>query len=314
MPDNLNYNELTAEEKEYLVSQAMDSNEGRMALASSMANPIRFELDYYAIGRKLLVVDPLPQGVDPIYDKDIKIPAYVVGKRGQSPDAIQEGERFTVPTFEITVYPQARYSQIKARRYNLVDRIQTRARLDLAAIEDRNIFNTINAAAVGGINPVTTVATALNKTSIITAMAEIGKWDLRPFKMLMNYSEYSDLLRFSVISGELDLIKQYEIIETGLLGHYMGLEILVSKMVPRGQVYILAEPEYVGVMPIRQDLNIIPADKPEKLRIGFVVFEEVGMAVVNGRSVARISVTGKASYTNWFLADTSGEAVYGPNG
>ena len=308
MVDNVNTQDLTPEEKDYLIQQALQSGEGRMALASAMANPIRFELDYYAIGRKLLVVDPLPQGVYPIYDKDIKIPCYIVGKRGQVPDRIVEGERVTIPTWELTCYPQARFSQIKARRFNLVDRIQTRARLDLSAIEDQNIFNAIGAAAVSGTNPQTTVANTLTKAAIITGMAEVGKWDLRPFKLLMNYSEYTDLLRFG--QNDLDLIHQHEIIETGLLGRYMGLEILVSKMVTRGTVTILAEPEYVGVLPIRQDVNVIPADKPSKLRIGFVVYEELGMGVLNPRSVARINVTGKSSYVPWNLANTFGDAVY----
>jgi hypothetical protein len=309
---NNDYSNLTPDEKDYLIQEALSTDEGRIALASSMANPIRFELDYYAVGRKLLVVDPLPQGVYPIYDKDIKIPAFVVGKRGQVPDRVVEGERFTVPTWELVSYPQARFSQIKARRFNLVDRIQTRARLDLAAIEDQNIFNAIEAGSVSGTNPVTTVANTLTKGSIITGMSEVGKFDLRPFKLLMNYSEYADILRFG--QDDLDLIHQHEIIETGLIGRYMGLEILVSKMVPRGNVYVLAEPEYLGVMPIRQDINVIPADKPEKLRIGFVVYEEIGVSVVNARAVAKINVTGKASYTPWNLDDsTIGEATYHPN-
>lgn len=312
--DNLNYQQLTPEEREYLVNEAFASQEGRMALASSMANPIRYEMDYYAIGRKLLVVDPLPQGVDPIYDKDIRLPAYVVGKRGQAPDTIVEGERFTLPTFDIVVYPQARDSEIKARRYNLVDRIQTRARLDLSAIEDRNIINAVNGASVA-INPATIAGANLTKNAILAAMSEVGKWDLRPFKLLMNYSEYTDLLRFSVISGELDLVKQYEIIETGLMGRYMGLEILVSKMVTRGLVYLMAEPEYLGVMPIRKDVTVVPADKPEKLRIGYVVSENIGVGIVNARACARISVTGKLAYTPWNLQTAiPSESVYGPNG
>ncbi|MFW9879742.1 MAG: hypothetical protein ACFFG0_42245, partial [Candidatus Thorarchaeota archaeon] len=48
--------------------------------------------------------------------------------------------------------------------------------------------------------------------------------------------------------------------------------ILVSKMVPRGTVYLLAEPEFLGVMPIRQDVNVIPADKPSRLRLGWVEY------------------------------------------
>ncbi len=306
-----NYTDLTPEEKEYLIQQAMTNTEGRQALASSMANPIRFELDYYSIGRKLIVVDPLPQGVLPVYDKDIKIPSVVVGKRGQSPDVVVEGERLTVPTFEIVIYPQARFSETKVRRYNLIDRIQSRARMDLTAIEDKNILSAIDrASTLSGLNPVTTIASKLTKDAILTATGEVGKWDLRPFKMVMNYSEYVDLLRFG--RDDLDIISQVEIKETGLLAKYMGLDILVSKMVPRGSVYVVAEPEYVGILPIRQDLNVIPADKPEKLRLGFVVYEEIGAAIVNARSVSKVAVTGKASYTPWFLADTNGEPIYTP--
>ncbi len=312
--DNLNYTQLTPEEKEYIVAEAFNSKEGMTVLASSMANPIRYEMDYYAIGRKLLVVDPLPQGVDPIYDKDIRIPATIIGKRGQAPDTIVEGERFTLPTFDIVVYPQARYNEIKTRRYNLVDRIQTRARLDLTAIEDQNIFNAINFAAVSGVNPVTLSGTALTKTAITRAMGEIGKWDLRPSKILMNYSEYVDLINLNGLT-DLDPVHQHEIIETGLIARFMGLDILVSKMIPRGSIFVLAEQEYVGVMPIRQDINVIPADKPEKLRIGFVIYENIGIGIVNPRAVARITVSGRLAYTPWNLQTAiPSEAQYGPFG
>ena len=47
MSDNTNTTDLTPAEREYLIQQALSSEEGRMALASSMANPIRYELDYW---------------------------------------------------------------------------------------------------------------------------------------------------------------------------------------------------------------------------------------------------------------------------
>ena len=99
----------------------------RSALAAAMANPIRVSLDYQGIGRKLLVVDPLPQGSLPVYDKDVDAKAFVISKRGQVPDQIIEGERVLVPTFEIVSYPQVRFSQIKERRFNVIDRAQMRA-------------------------------------------------------------------------------------------------------------------------------------------------------------------------------------------
>lgn len=64
---------LTNEQREFLIAKALETPQGREALAQAMANPIRTSLDYQGIGRKLLVVDPLPQGALPVYDKDVGI-------------------------------------------------------------------------------------------------------------------------------------------------------------------------------------------------------------------------------------------------
>ena len=95
----------------------------RQALAAAMVNTIRTSLDYQGLGRKLLVVDPLPQGALPVYDKDVDAKAYVISKRGLVPEQIIEGERVMVPTWEIAAYPTVRFSQIKERRFNVIDRV-----------------------------------------------------------------------------------------------------------------------------------------------------------------------------------------------
>lgn len=120
-------NALTSEQKEYLIAKALESPQGREALAQVMSNPIRTSLDYQGIGRKLFVVDPLPQGALPIYDKDVDAKAFVLSKRGAVPDQIIEGDRIQIPTFEIASYPQVRFSQVKERRFNIIDRAQQRA-------------------------------------------------------------------------------------------------------------------------------------------------------------------------------------------
>ena len=62
----------------------------------------RTSLDYQGIGRKILVVDPLPQGALPVYDKDVDARAFVLSKRGAAPDQLIEGDRIQVPTFGAT--------------------------------------------------------------------------------------------------------------------------------------------------------------------------------------------------------------------
>lgn len=61
---------LTSQEKEVVISEIMNSQEDRDALAASMVEPIRRNLDWQGIGRKLLMVDELPQGVLARYKRD----------------------------------------------------------------------------------------------------------------------------------------------------------------------------------------------------------------------------------------------------
>lgn len=41
-------------------------------------------------------------------------------------------------------------------------------------------------------------------------------------------------------------------------------------------------------LPLREDITVLPADNHNKLRLGWVVFEETGMAVVNNYAVDKI--------------------------
>ena len=47
------------EQRDELISRAIMTHEGKLALAQAMANPIRRNLDYHGIARRALVVDPL---------------------------------------------------------------------------------------------------------------------------------------------------------------------------------------------------------------------------------------------------------------
>ena len=49
--------------------------------------------------------------------------------------------------------------------------------------------------------------------------------------------------------------------------------------------------DYVGAFPIRQDITVLPADDPKKLRLGWVIYEEIGIVVINDYACAKITVT-----------------------
>jgi len=279
---------MTDKDKEFLIAQAMETQEGRVALAQAMANPIRTSLDYQGVGRKLLVIDPLPAGTLPVYDKDVDAKAYVVSKRGQVPDQLIEGDRIQVPTWEIVSNPSVRFSQIKERRFNVIDRAQTRAKADIMAVEDENVFSAINQACTAGVNNITIATGGLTRDALKTAFSEIEKNDLVVTKLVMNAKTFADIRAWG--QNEFDPVTQHEVLQTGLFGRIWTAEIILSKKVPMDTVYCLADPEFVGVMPIRQDIQVIPADDPQKLRTGWVVYEEIGIAVVNDMGVSKITI------------------------
>ena len=279
--------EMTQEQKTTLIAQALETEEGRSALASAMANPIRTSLDYQGIARRLLVVDPLPQGALPVYDRDVDAKAFTISKRGAAPDQLIEGERILVPTMEIVAYPQVQYTQIKERRFNIIDRAQQRAKSDIMAVEDENVFALVDAASQA-VNAVTISKGSLTRDALTAAFGEIEQHDLPVTRVVMNAQAFKDIRKWGI--NEVDPVTQHEVLQTGLFGHIWTAEIIISKKVPRDTVYVLADPEFVGVMPIRQDIQVIPADIPSKLRCGWIVYEEVGFTVVNAQSVAKITI------------------------
>jgi hypothetical protein len=284
---------LSAEMKDNLVAQAIQTNEGKVALAQSMANPIRRNLDYHGIARRALVVDALQQGAIPVYDRDIDVVATVISSNGTGPESRVFGDRIFVPTFELFSNPTVRISEARRRRFNVIDRAVQKARQELMAQEDANVFGAIDAAA-SVENTVQDVADAgMLKRDLVELKAQVDRWDLVTTKFFMNINEFTDILKWGagggqgVGGGEVDPVSQREILQTGLYAHIWGADIMVSKVVPPGTVYGLADPEFVGVMPIRQDIEVLPADEPKQVKLGWVVTEEIGIAIVNPRGVSK---------------------------
>lgn len=80
--------------RETAISSALTTDEGRVALAVAMVEPIRRQLDYAGIGRRLLTVDPLPQDALAHYGM-IKNPTKKVTKKRQwIADSVQYGLRW----------------------------------------------------------------------------------------------------------------------------------------------------------------------------------------------------------------------------
>ena len=237
------------------------------------------------------MVDPLPTGALPVYDRDIDVTAVVISSNGTGPESRVFGDRVTVPEFEIYSNPTVRIAEVKRRRFNVIDRAVQKARQEIMAQEDANVFAAIDAAA-SVENTLQDIADlGLLKRDLVELKVQVDRWDLLTTKFFMNISEYTDILNWAsgggtVGGGEIDPVTQREILQTGIRGQIWGADILVSKIVPPGTVYACADPEFVGVLPERQVCEVMPADEPRRLSLGWVVSEIIGIGIVNARGVS----------------------------
>ena len=294
---------LNEEQRDEMIKQALMTQDGKIALGQAMANPIRRNLDYQGVARKALVIDPLPQGALPVYDRDIDVAAVVVSSNGTAPESRVFGDRVTIPEFEVVANPTVRIAEVKRRRFNVIDRAQQKARQEIQAQEDSNVFSALDFAGdntLGGENTVQvlddgTTTTELAKQGLLNLKRQIDRWDLVTAKYFLNINEFTDILNWESAgaagASQVDPVTHREILQTGLYGSIFGADIIVSKIVPNGKGFACADPEFVGVMPVRQDIEVFPADEPKQLKLGWVVSEIIGIGIVNPRGVATGNVT-----------------------
>jgi hypothetical protein len=91
-----------------IIQQYLGSAGGRTQLAATLANPLRQRMDYQGISRRTFMVEQLPDGALPIYDRDLGVADIVTAHVGDIhdpeyfllPDWVREGDwaQFHHPT------------------------------------------------------------------------------------------------------------------------------------------------------------------------------------------------------------------------
>ena len=205
----------------------------------------------------------------------------MIGEEGQNIIAVTKPKRVMFPLFEVASNPEIPLTEIKQRRYDLIERSVDLARAEIQAEEDRKVFAVMDAVAGDANNPNPTIEITGNLTSnaLADAFANISRNDIRVANVFMNAKDYSDLLKWD--RDTLDTETQGVLLKTGLMATLWGAKIIVSRIVPEGTVYVCGEPEFFGRIPVRTELTVLSADNPKERMVGFSVFEQLGIGLYN---------------------------------
>jgi hypothetical protein len=298
-----------------MLGQLLKTAGGRQKLAASLGPSLRRRRDYMSIARKALMVETLPDGALPIYDKEFDtaaqtvgstpggsfVEAFVVGEEGGDIVRVTKPKRVTVPTFEIVSNPRSPITQIKERRFDLVARSLNLAKAEVGAAEDGYVFTLFDAVATAAnnghtnvdpvYNPDIAIAAPIDINSMADGFGQVQRHDLSVAFCFFNPRDYTDLLKWT--QQNIDRETQRKLLKTGVMGYLWGATLLQSRKVGYGCVYILADAEFLGVIPERIPLTVMSADRPDLRQIGFSIFENLGFLVFNPSGVQRLTVNGR---------------------
>ncbi len=220
-------------------------------------NHIRRRVEFDSKIRRLLVIDPLPPEARPIYDMDRPL----VGKG-----------KILVPT-------TTQHFHIESKNkdgYSIATRLSRLTQKAYHAIMQREdaIMAELLEACVR--NPATESNKPVNLSEFITcpfpvAVKQMSEsyWKSRPnedpqdgaglCKIVVNYRDYVEIFlkMADQIKEHPELLADNYNWYDASSGRVYGWDVITNTHVPRGRIYGLPEPEYLGVIPIEHDIRVV---------------------------------------------------------
>jgi len=302
----------TPEERQRIVESVFAADEQeRLRFGAEMIPLILDRLDYEGFIRQVFRTHQLAQGQINSYEKDVNVTALVIHEDGQTIESVVKGNRIFPPEFLVTAMPKITISEIATRQYDIVDRTHDKTTFQIMLTEDRNGLRELYQSATLE-NSLINVTSTISKSVLETLQYEVERHRLLVDKFIMNRAELGDLKK-NINAIDYDPITSRDLLLTGIFGSIWGVNIYVTAgvdeagienvSVPEGMIFAVTEGRYLGAMPIRVDLTVLPADQfifgaPQ---YGWLFVEQISQVVVNPRSVA-CAVKSSATVPQWMSA------------
>lgn len=299
----------TPEQKQQIVESVFAADEAeRLRFGAEMIPLILDRLDYEGFIRQVFRTHQLAQGQINSYEKDVNVTALVIQEDGQTIESVVKGNRIFPPEFMITAMPKITISEIATRQYDIVDRTHDKTTFQIMLKEDRNGLRELYQASTLE-NSLINVTSTISKSVLETLQFEVERHRLLVDKFIMNRAELGDLKK-NINAIDYDPITSRDLLLTGIFGSIWGVNIFVtagvdeagieSVSVPEGMIFAVTDSRYIGAMPIRVDLTVLPADafifgQPS---YGWLFVEQLAQVIINPRAVA-CAVKSSATVPTW---------------
>lgn len=305
---------LTKQEKQQRLATILaDKASGMHRLGQGMIGPIQIRLRYEGIVRNVLLEDTLERGPLMPYDiLDDLGKAYILNATDSEVKLqVFEGKQAFPNLFRIAAFPRIRKEDLYYLRVNAVEYAQDESRQAIQKQEDYKLILLLEGAIgdygnagqvpVGGIqtgisagpgghtNEKTVLVGASNPLEPVdfySAVSMVEIEQLEASRVLAHPQDIRDLYTWDInVTGWSFKDKVFAGEKITSFGEF---QVQKSVIVPQGEVFLTADPEYVGVFPVMYSLDVEENHLVEQFYKGWVMDELVGMLILNARGLARV--------------------------
>ncbi len=297
-----------------------DKSSAMRRIGQGMVGPIQIRLRYEGIVRNVLVEDTLERGPLMPYDiLDDLGRAYVLNSTDSEVKITPfEGKQAFPQLFRIASFPRVRKEDLYYLRVNAVEYAQDETRQAIQKQEDARLVLLLEQAVVNlgsirsaGITPgasptggravgnaagpaaapfeqtvLVGAGNALEPSDFYNAVTQVEINQLEARRVLAHPADIRDLYNWDLnVTG---FRFKDEVFSGGRITSFGEFQIQRSIIVPQGEVFLTAEPEFVGVFPVMYSLDVEENHQVEQFYKGWVMDELVGMLVLNPRGISRI--------------------------
>lgn len=265
-------------DKDEVPATPMGSSEGYMI---DICEP------YEPVGRKLLL--PIGRGVneyEPVR-RSVATKPYVIPKRGSVPyhyldkdvvpDMFVEGEDLVIPVFEIATHPMWHLRDGLDREEEIIQR----AKDSVMRQEDAEIFKVISNAVPAAHS--LCVVDAVEPGNLEVACRLIWEHEVKVETVACHPTKLPHVNDW--VKAEREKAESWPNEQS-----IEDVQILSSTMCPADTVFVLGPADMVGRVRVWIDLNVLPADELKKMRYGRLVWESIGLCVVNDYCTSKIII------------------------
>jgi len=341
---------LSSEQKQSRIDAILADKQNAMRrIGQGMIGPIQIRLRYEGITRNVLVEDTLERG--PLMPYDILDDLGLAYALNQTDSEVKitpfEGKQAFPQLFRIAIYPRIKKEDLYYLRVNIVEYAQDESRQGIQKQEDSRLIvllenaivnlgairgntvgasNTVGAGQTGGlatgiaagpagaVNEQTVVigaGTALEPTDFYNAVAMVEINQLEANRVVLHPVDCRDLYTWDInVTG---FRFKDEVFAGGKITTFGEFQIQKSIIVPQGEIFLTADPQFVGVFPVMYSLDVEENHQVEAFYKGWVLDEMVGLLVLNARGLARILKTGSVPWYGSTQSSTPATSIWTPS-